>query len=212
MLRLFVARHGETVFNAAGRLQGDHPHTPLTAAGCRQAICMGEALARHLAAEAVDAAGIRLMASDTGRALQTLALVAEPLGLDWHAATTDARLREIDMGEWGGRWYRDIAPDIATLIDPADRLFSQVAPGGESYADVAGRLGGWMAELPASGTLVVISHGMTARVLRGLMTRCAAHAVHGVPIAPPLAQGSMVEIMDGHERIVVDGAGGGERA
>ena len=35
--RFFIARHGETVFNAAGRIQGDVEHTPLTRAGFAQA-------------------------------------------------------------------------------------------------------------------------------------------------------------------------------
>ncbi|KAK0350053.1 hypothetical protein LTR94_030589, partial [Friedmanniomyces endolithicus] len=42
--RDFIARHGETVFNAARRLQGDAPHTPLTRAGFAQAEEMGRAL------------------------------------------------------------------------------------------------------------------------------------------------------------------------
>ena len=35
--RIFIARHGETVFNAARRFQGDHVHTPLSRAGFAQA-------------------------------------------------------------------------------------------------------------------------------------------------------------------------------
>ena len=70
--RDFIARHGETVFNAAGRLQGDHPHTPLTRAGFRQADEMGEAL-RHVLG---DKPALTLWASPTGRALQTLAVIA----------------------------------------------------------------------------------------------------------------------------------------
>ena len=42
--RDFIARHGETVFNAAARLQGDAPHTPLTRAGFAQADALGRAL------------------------------------------------------------------------------------------------------------------------------------------------------------------------
>ncbi len=42
--RDFIARHGETVFNAAGRLQGDHAHTPLTRAGFAQAEEMAAAI------------------------------------------------------------------------------------------------------------------------------------------------------------------------
>ena len=39
--RLFIARHGETIFNLAGRIQGDHVHTPLTRTGFAQADEMG---------------------------------------------------------------------------------------------------------------------------------------------------------------------------
>ena len=48
--RDLIARHGETVFNAARRLQGDHPHTPLTRAGFAQAEEMGRALRAALGA------------------------------------------------------------------------------------------------------------------------------------------------------------------
>ena len=46
--RLFIARHGETVFNAVGRMQGMDVHTPLTREGCEQAVRMGEALRSHV--------------------------------------------------------------------------------------------------------------------------------------------------------------------
>ena len=40
--RFFIARHGETVFNAASRMQGeDATHTPLTRKGFAQADAMG---------------------------------------------------------------------------------------------------------------------------------------------------------------------------
>ena len=98
--RDFIARHGETVFNAASRLQGDHPHTPLTRAGFAQADEIGRALRDRLGARPA----LTLWASPTGRALQTLAVIAEHLELDWHATRTDPRLVEIGMGSWGGRY------------------------------------------------------------------------------------------------------------
>src|SRR6478672_11432475 len=104
MGRLFIARHGETVFNAAGRIQGDSGHTPLTRAGFAQAEAMGEALRSALGPKPP----LTLWASPTGRALQTLAVIVEHLELDWHSARTDERLREIGMGEWTGHYYRDI--------------------------------------------------------------------------------------------------------
>ena len=69
--RDFVARHGETVFNAAHRLQGDAAHTPLTRAGFAQADELGRALRDLLGVKPE----LTLWSSPTGRALQTLAVI-----------------------------------------------------------------------------------------------------------------------------------------
>ena len=206
--RLFIARHGETVFNAAGRMQGMYAHTPLTREGCEQATIMGAALKPHVAG----GAPLSLISSPAGRTLQTLALVVEATGHDYHSNDSDVRLREIDVGEWEGRYYRDVAPDIATLMDPVHRLFIVKAPGGEDYRDVAERVTEWLGQQTFEQDMLIITHGMTARVLRGILLGLEPLEGFGAPIAPGLAQGSMVTICDGVETIVVDGAGVGERA
>jgi glucosyl-3-phosphoglycerate phosphatase len=206
--RLFIARHGETVFNAAGRMQGMYAHTPLTREGCEQASEMGVALKRHVDADAP----LALISSPAGRTLQTLALVVEELGRDFHANDTDIRLREIDVGDWDGCYYKDIAPDIRTIMDMEHKLFIKKAPGGEDYVDVAERLREWLDELVFETDMLIITHGMTARVLRGILLGLPPLEGFGAPIAVGLAQGSMVAICDGVESIVIDGAGRGERA
>ena len=80
--RFFIMRHGETVYNAARRLQANHIHTPLTRLGCEQATAMGLALRDALG----ERPRVRLHVSETGRALQTASLIAEELGLDWFGA------------------------------------------------------------------------------------------------------------------------------
>jgi glucosyl-3-phosphoglycerate phosphatase len=206
--RLFIARHGETVFNAAGRMQGMYAHTPLTREGCEQATMMGVALSRHVDNDTP----LALISSPAGRTLQTLALVAEELGRDWHQNDTDIRLREIDVGDWDGCYYKDVAPDLSTIMDPVHRLFIKKAPGGEDYHDVAERLNEWLAEQIFEQDMLIITHGMTARVLRGILRGLAPLEGFGVPIADGLAQGSMVVVCDGTESLVIDGAGVGERA
>ncbi|MFM2256976.1 MAG: hypothetical protein RIQ28_823 [Pseudomonadota bacterium] len=206
--RLFIARHGETVFNAAGRMQGMHAHTPLTREGCEQATEMGIGLSRHIAPHEP----LALVSSPAGRTLQTLALVVEELHRDFHDNATDVRLREIDVGVWEGHYYKDIAPDISTLMDMEHKLFIQKAPGGEDYRDVAERVQQWLSEQSFESDMLIITHGMTARVMRGLLLGLPPLERFGAPIAPGLAQGSMVMIRDGVEELVVDGAGRGERA
>ena len=200
--RDFIARHGETVFNAAARLQGDHPHTPLTRAGFAQADEMGAALARHLGARPP----LTLWASPTGRALQTLAVMAEHFGADWHAARTDPRLVEIGMGAWGGRYYRDVMNEVGEVILPGGLL--RVAPDGEDYAAIAARVSGWLAETDDdAGDRLVVMHGISSRVLRGVMTGAAIAEALGAPVAPGLPQGSVVMIERGRETLIHLGEG-----
>ncbi len=205
--RLFIARHGETVFNAAARLQGDHLHTPLTRAGFEQADRMGAALR--------DALGVgpelRLWASDTGRALQTLAVIAEHLDLDWHEARRDARLAEIGMGSWGGRYYADVIAEHGPVIDMETRLLKP-APDGELYPEIAERVTGWLGDYGGEpGDKLVIMHGISSRVLRGVLLGLDPVEPYGAPVAPGLPQGTVTCIEDGAEHIVVEGSGG-ERA
>lgn len=202
--RFFIARHGETVFNHAARLQGDAVHTPLTRAGFAQADEIGRALAGHLGPRPK----LTLWSSPAGRALQTLAIISEHLGLDWHDARTDARLAEIDMGSWGGRYYRDVVAEAGAIVNPLTRLFSRRAPGGEGYDDVAVRLGSWLSEHEEEGgDRLIVMHGMSSRVLRGLLTGAAVDDGCGAPVADGLPQGSIVAIEGGVETIVHRGAG-----
>jgi glucosyl-3-phosphoglycerate phosphatase len=205
MSRYFIARHGETVFNAAGRMQGEAPHTPLTRAGFAQAEEMGRVLREHLG----PAPRLTLWASPTDRALQTLAIVAEHLALDWHAARTDPRLAEMHMGEWGGLYHRDIRASLGPSVDASTWLFSIAPPGGERFDEVAARVGAWLDEQASEeGDRLVIMHGVSSRVLRGVMTGAPHRPECRAPVAASLPQGSIVCIEEGVERVVHLGTGG----
>ncbi len=202
--RMFIARHGETVFNAAARLQGDHPHTPLTRAGFAQADEMGRALRALLG----DKPRLTLWSSTAGRALQTLAIIAEHLRLDWHGTRTDDRLLEIGMGVWGGRYYHDVMTAHGPIIDRATGLFSAQAPGGEWYDGIAARLQSWLDAFgDEPGDRLIISHGITSRVLRGMLTHAPVDPVLKAPVADGLPQGSIAMIEDGRETIIHRGTG-----
>ncbi len=199
---LYLARHAETVFNRARRMQGNHAVTPLTLAGVRQADAMGAALAAHFCATGEPVPP--LWSSPAPRALQTAAIVADHLGIDWFAVHQDARLREIEVGHWTGRDYAEIIAAEGPIIDEENRLFRMPIPGGEHYADIAARLADWVADV-AGAPAIVISHGMTARVLRGLLV--GGRPYHGVAVAEDVPQGSIVRVADGRETLLHLGDG-----
>ena len=200
--RDFIARHGETVFNAARRLQGDAAHTPLTRAGFAQAEEMGRALRALLGPRPV----VTLWASTAGRALQTLAIIAEHLELNWHGARTDARLGEIGMGSWGGRAYADVIAAEGPVLLTGGLL--RPARDGETYRAIADRVTAWLEDTNGDcGDRIVVGHGISSRVLRGLMTGAPADTQVGVPVAPGLPQGSIVLVERGTETVAHMGSG-----
>jgi broad specificity phosphatase PhoE len=87
---LLLVRHGETDWNADGRLQG-HTDRPLTDFGRRQARDLADALA----GEKLQA----IYSSDLTRARETAEIVAGRLGLP---VVLDRDLREKDWGNWEG--------------------------------------------------------------------------------------------------------------
>lgn len=160
-MTLYLVRHGQTEFNAAGRYQG-RLDSPLTALGRSQARRVGELLATLVAP------GTRLVSSPLGRALATAGIIAQAAGLP--APETDARLMEVSLGSWDGMTDEDIEVAFPGARAGTDRWNWHFASAdGETYEQLAARTGEWLAEAVASASpLVAVSHGVTGRVIRGL--------------------------------------------
>jgi broad specificity phosphatase PhoE len=90
MTNLLLVRHGETDWNADGRLQGQTDR-PLSDLGRRQA----RRLADELSTEPLEA----IYSSDLARARETATIVGESIGLP---VSVDPDLREKDWGTWEG--------------------------------------------------------------------------------------------------------------
>jgi probable phosphoglycerate mutase len=198
---IILARHAETVFNAAARMQGNMAHTPLTRAGIAQAEAMGAALAAALGS----AADRDLWVSPAGRTQQTAAIVSEHLGRPYFDWQKDKRLLEIDVGDWEGRYYADIVAETGPIVDAERRLFSVPPPGGEWFPAIAARLQDWLDGLDPARPVLAISHGITARVLRGLLV--GGEDWHGVKVAADAPQGTVFHIRDGAEDVLHIGSG-----
>lgn len=132
-------RHGETDWNAAGRLQG-HTDRPLSDYGREQA----RRLAEEIAGEQFDA----IYASDLARARETAVILAQQLRLP---VVLDPDLREKDWGNWEG-------------LTPAERLEVELV--GESTEQHQKRMLAALGRIAAKypyGRVIVVTHGGSMR-------------------------------------------------
>jgi broad specificity phosphatase PhoE len=173
---IYLARHGETEFNRACRLQG-RSDSPLTARGLDQARRVGEAVARLRAQEA--GAWI-VWSSPQPRALTTARIIIEAAGLDV-AVRVDERLAEVGGGSFEGLTREAVLARAPG--QPAHGILLLGAPDGEGYAAVGERLRAWLADVAGAGPAVhlAVSHGGTGRILRGLALGLERAALEALP-------------------------------
>jgi probable phosphoglycerate mutase len=165
--RIYFLRHGETDWNAEGRLQG-RQDIPLNTLGCDQAARAGRKLKKILASRAEAVSTLSFQCSPLLRARQTLQLARAEMGLPPEEGRLDDRLIEFTFGRWEGMTWPevcDVDPDLAYARETDKWNFSP--PGGESYAQLTRRLEPWLAE--QEGANVVVSHGGVARALMAMI-------------------------------------------
>ena len=161
MLRLLLARHGQTDWNAQHRYQG-HAQVPLNETGRDQAAALGRRLARE---------GIQtISASDLPRAWQTAQIIAQACGLPLEA---EPLLREMDFGEWQGRTHAEIHAEKSVAAGRDDQEPLSYAPtGGETLGQLAERIAAALkhARCTQQGkTVLWVTHGGPLRTLMCLV-------------------------------------------
>ncbi len=168
-LTVVLVRHGQTPLTVAGAYSGSSvPGPSLTARGRVQAAQAADLVYRIGRDRWTDLPRpTAIVASPMVRAQETARAVGRRLGL--HVGTDD-RFAEVHFGEWEGL----TAPQIAERWDghPERWLVSgtEVAPGGESMADVGDRVWAGLQDLLARGTgrtVVVVGHAVQVRAAVG---------------------------------------------
>ncbi|WP_268809370.1 histidine phosphatase family protein [Vibrio parahaemolyticus] len=159
--RIFVLRHGETEFNADKKLQG-HCNSSLTSKGSDQARRVGTTLKQY-----VENRPFRVYSSTLGRALQTSQIVFEELNYSYENLNKEPRLKEFSLGEWEQRTIPSLEQEIPNLLAQNDWYLQ--APNCETYESVRERLSSWLSDVAHDEDIVVVSHGLTGIVLRGLL-------------------------------------------
>ena len=164
---LYYVRHGETDFNRQGRLQGRRD-TVLNARGRQQAAECGVLLRELFARDHRRPQDFKYVASPLKRARETMEIVRATLGLQPHDYEVDARLIEIAYGEWEGLTLQEIETQNASVLSARERdKWDFAPPGGESYRELADRIGKWYGSLTADS--VVAAHGGGVRALMAIL-------------------------------------------
>jgi broad specificity phosphatase PhoE len=165
MRRIWLTRHGETEWNACGKLQG-HTDIPLNDTGRLQAT----ALAARFASAHVTAKIGSVWSSDLCRAQQTAAIVAAALQLA--EPSVDRELRERSFGVFEGL-TRDECSTRHPEAWQAWQASAASPPGGEDLELVAPRMQRALERIFAStgasasaddGDSIVVSHGGAMRL------------------------------------------------
>lgn len=152
MAKVFLVRHGATLWNLEKRAQG-HADIDLNEEGHKQAATVASDLSRM----DIDA----VYASDLKRAVDTATPIAAAHGLE---VVVDKDLREIDQGDWEGLTADQIRERWPDLWGP-NRHYNE-RPGGESPQLVRARALAAVERAVRShpdGRIVVVSHGGTIR-------------------------------------------------
>jgi broad specificity phosphatase PhoE len=157
MIRLYIARHGETVWNVLRRMQGQK-NSELTDRGRQQA----ELLSKALEDVELDAA----YSSSSERALQTSRIIVGNRNVP--IIPLDS-LREINFGEWEGRNAGDVEkeyPEQYRNFWEFPLLYEPV--GGESFDDIINRFRATL-ELLANrhdkGNILVVTHAVALKTI-----------------------------------------------
>ena len=176
--RLYIARHGKTMFNTLGRAQG-WSDTPLTQEGERGIQELGIGLKK---------AGIdfdQAVSSDSGRAIQSMGIILEEMELTGKIPYRyDKRIREWCFGSFDGSYDGDlffgVLPRVFQIDDFRKLSLMEMAEGivevdttgwAESWEKLSKRIKeGFEAiakdlEAAGGGNAIVVSHGMTITTL-----------------------------------------------
>ena len=150
---LYILRHGETLWNQQGRLQGQKD-SPLTDKGRQQALAQGEVL------RSVKSLPHIVFVSPLGRTLTTANLAA-PF-IETHVK--EPRLLEINFGAWEGATREDISQTIKAPVQGSNWFFK--SPGGESFQMISTRVMSFLKEL--EDPAIIVTHAVTSKILRGI--------------------------------------------
>ena len=211
--RLYIVRHGKTMFNTIGRAQG-WSDTPLTAEGEHGIRELGLGLKES---------GIefkRAYSSDSGRTIQTMGIVLEEMGLTGKIPyRTDKRIREWCFGSFDGAYDGELFMGVMPRVFHVDHVhqlsYPELAEGlvevdtavwAESWEKLSSRIWGGFesiakeVEEQGGGNALIVSHGMTIGTFAWLID-------HATPRGLGLQNGSVTVVDYENGKFAIDRIG-----
>jgi broad specificity phosphatase PhoE len=158
---IYFVRHGQTAWNAEGRLQGQ-AENDITETGRRQADLNGEKL-RELIAEPSD---FDFVASPMRRTRETMERVRVAMGLPADGYRTDPKLVEVSFGDWQGFTFLELEaaePGITAARTRDKWNFVPPGEGAESYQMLLDRIRPWLDAV--NQPTVCVTHGGVMRTI-----------------------------------------------
>lgn len=207
MTRVLLVRHGESIWNADGRWQGQ-ADPPLTERGQAQAAAAARAIGT------VDA----IVTSDLERAAETGAIIARHLAIE--PVVVEPRLRERDAGSLSGltrpeihQAFPGLLPDDPAGFEPGDDGHPRWPDDWESDGDLWDRVEVALValgRLVPDGDVVAVTHGGVMYAIerrlgapdRGRLTNLGA--VWLEVVGDELAIGPRVELIDASQTQAIE--------
>lgn len=196
MTTLLITRHGQTLWNLEGRLQG-HMDSDLTDLGKNQAAWLGERLR--------DVEIHKIYASSSGRTLKTAEIIRGKRNIEIIASD---QLREINMGSWEGQFHSDIeAYDQEAYYNFWHKPDLYQPQEGESYESLLTRVTNEVEKIIGENenkTILIVTH---AGVLKSLMVYFKNMAIKDFWSGPFMKSAclNIIEISGDHKKLVLEG-------
>jgi len=163
---IILIRHGQTLWNAEGRYQGQL-NSDLTALGKEQAKENALKIAKLLNFKENTP---KFFSSPLGRAKETAFIICDTLGLDRESIIFDKNIQEVNYGIFEGKTKAFCQSEYAEEFKAreANKWSYILEGGGESYEMVTKRIHLWLERVKEEKLVILVAHEMINRALRGI--------------------------------------------
>ncbi|MGM9925472.1 MAG: histidine phosphatase family protein [Bacillus sp. (in: firmicutes)] len=196
MLRLYVTRHGETVWNTQQRLQG-WKDSPLTEKGVHHAKLLGKRLQ-----------DIEFQAVYSSSSERTIATAEYIMGKREQPIIPDDNLREIHMGRWEGKTADELGEKEAEAYHAFFHMpHRYVAESGENYDVLQNRVLQALQRIMSehdSGDILVVTHTVVIKMLLKYANNLPLEELWGEPYIHDTSL-TVLEIRDGQIEVAMAG-------